>query len=122
MSTHNPDSSEFWEISSIQGHAEYGVHKFTKKLDAVKAWKQTGPGYRLAHVKGGVHTVISQSFSTDQEPLLCCGKVAKIPQHDGTFDVSCPDHKVDYTVTRETTGRSDVGVGVSGRLTFRRWF
>ncbi len=122
MSKDNADSNEFWEISSIQGpNVEYGVQKFPTKSEALKAWEQTRAGYRLADVKGGVHTVISQSFSTEQEPLFCCGKVAKIPGHDGTFDVTCPDHNVHYTVTRETTGRSQAG-GLTGKLTYRRWF
>lgn len=115
-------SNEFWEISSIQPPVEYGVQKFSSRAEAEKVWRQTGPGHRLAHIKGGVHTVIAESFSTDRKPLFCCSKMAKIPERDGTFDVACPDHNVRYTVTRETTGPSRVGVGVTGQVTFRRWY
>jgi hypothetical protein len=64
---------------------------------------------------------MAQSKPTNQESLFCCGKMAKVPEHDGTFEVTCPDHHVRYTVIRETTGPSEVGVGVTGNLTFRRW-
>jgi len=115
-------SNEFWEISSLQPPVEYGVQKFSSRTEAEKAWSQTGPGHRLAHIKGGVHTVIAESFSADQKPLFCCGKMAQIPERDGTSDVTCADHDVRYTVTRETTGPYRVGVGVTGQVTFRRWY
>jgi hypothetical protein len=63
---------------------------------------------------------MAQSNPAIQESLFCCGKMAQIPEHDGTFEVTCPDHHVRYTVIRETTGPSEVGVGVTGNLTFRR--
>ncbi len=64
---------------------------------------------------------MAQSNPTNQESLFCCPKMAKIPERDGTHDVTCPDHKVRYTVTRETTGPSTSGMGLAGNLTYRRW-
>jgi len=55
------------------------------------------------------------------DAVFFCGKMAKIPEHDGTFDITCPEHHVRSTVIRETTGPVISCVGITGNLTYRRW-